>query len=116
MESYVLKPDIRPYKGLKVTKETKLEFKNDRVDQKVENLKLTSKYIFENEKFKSTNLLELNLEEGEVLLLEEENRGYFLPQDGYSTIDEAIGDYETLKNALEGENKDDSKGNEGENS
>lgn len=116
MENYVLKPDLRPYKGLKVTKDTKLEFKNDKVDQKVENLKLTSKYIFENEKFKSTNLLELNLEEGEVLLLEEENRGYFLPQDVFSTIEEAIADYESLKDILKGDNKDVSKGNERTNS
>ena len=113
--NYVLKPDLRPFKGVKVTKDTVLTFENGRVKQEIKNLKLKSTYIYENEKYKSTNLLELNLEEGEVLLLEEENRGYFLPQDGICTIEEAIIDYKTLNEVLEGENKDDSLRDEKEN-
>lgn len=112
--NYVLKPDLRPFKGVKITKDTKLTFKNDMVEQEIKDLKLKSTYIYKNEKYTSTNLLELNLEEGEILLLEEENRGYFLPQDGICTIDEAIEDYKTLKVALEGEVKDDSTRNEKE--
>lgn len=48
--------------------------------------------------------MEINLEEGEVLLLEEEGRGYFLPADStpVEEIDEAINDYKSLKEALTG--------------
>ena len=48
--------------------------------------------------------MEINLKEGEVLLLEEEGRGYFLPADStpVEEIDEAINDYKSLKEALTG--------------
>ena len=112
-DSYVLKPDLRPFKGIKVTHDTNLIFENDVVKQEIKNLKLVSTYVFKTDKYTSTNFLELSLDEGEFLLLEEENRGYFLPQDGICTIDEAIEDYKTLKNVLEGDSKDDFEGNEG---
>ena len=55
-------------------------------------------------RYKTTSIVEINLEEGEVLLLEEEGRGYFLPADStpVEEIDEAINDYKSLKEALTG--------------
>lgn len=106
-KNYILKPEMMPYHGIKITKDTKLKFKNNKVKQEIKDLKLKSIYVYENVKYKSTNILEMNLEEGEILLLEEENRGYFLPQDvGICTIDEAIEDLKTLKTVLEGEEND----------
>lgn len=105
--NYVLKPELMPYKGIVITKDTELKFKNDKVEQEIKDLKLKSVYVYENAKYTNTSILELNLEEGEILLLEEENRGYFLPQDiGICTINEAIEDLKTLKIALEGEKDD----------
>ena len=105
---YVEKPDLKPYEGIVVNKKTKFEYKNENVEQKLENLKLVSKYIMQTERYKSTNILELNLQEGEVLLIEEEGRGYFLPADSTPVegIDDAINDYKVLKEALLGDNKE----------
>ena len=113
---FVFKPELTPYEGVKVTKETNLKFENERIKQEIKDLKLKSTYTVKTEKFTSTTKLELNLDEGEILLLEQENRGYFLPSNiGVCSIDEAIRDYNVLKEVLEG-NKDDSTGNEKESS
>lgn len=107
MNYYVINPDLTPYEGVKVTKELELEFENEKVKQTVKDLKLVSEYTVTNEKYTSKNILEMNLEEGEILLFEAEDRGYFLPLgEGICTIKEAIEQYETLSLALDGENKD----------
>lgn len=112
MNYYVMRPDLTPYEGIKVTKETSIEYENERVKQSIKDLKLISKYVFKNEKYTSTNILEVNLEEGEVLLFENENRGYFLPKDvPICEIKTAIEDYKSLALALDGE-ENDTKGNE----
>lgn len=113
MEYYVMKPDLTPYDGVKVNKNTYLTFENDRVKQEVKNLKLKSTTIFQNEKYFTKSELVVNLEEGEILLLEQENRGYFLPMNvGVCTINEAIEDYKSLSIALNGDGNNDTTRNE----
>ena len=85
MKYYVLRPDLTPYEGMIVNKDSKLEFKNEKVEQKLENLKF--------------------------LLFENENRGWFLPAQSIGTIETAINDYKTLAEVLDGD-KDDTRGNE----
>ena len=100
---YMVRPELIPYKGVTVTKDLKLKFKNDKVEQTIENLELISKYTFKTTKYTSENILKMKLEEGEILLLEEENRGYFLPLDTpVGTVDVCIEDLKALKLALEG--------------
>lgn len=102
MNYYVLRPDLTPYEGVKVEKDTKLEFKNENVEQKLENLKLVTKTKVDNEKYFVESKMTLNLEEGEVLLFERENRGYFLPAQAIGTIETAIKDYRGLATSLDG--------------
>ena len=64
---YVEKPDLKPYEGIIVDKNTKLEYKNDMVEQKLENLKFVSTYVKDTKKYKTTSIVEINLDEGEVL-------------------------------------------------
>ena len=110
---YVSKPDLTPYEGIKVTKKTKLTFDNGRVKQDIKNLKLHSVYTYQNERYTSKNVLDVNLKEGDILLLEEENRGYFLPLNAeVETIERAIEDYEALNIALRGDGTNDVKRNE----
>lgn len=98
---YVIRPNTDCYYGIKVDKNTKVEFENKFVKQKIENLVLKSEHIVENEQFKSVTNLEVKLEEGDILLLEEENRGYFMPRDILiGTVDEAIEDYKFLKEQI----------------
>lgn len=106
MNYYVLRPDLTPYKGIKVNKDTKLEFKNEKVTQKIENLELITESKIEDKRFISETKMKVFLKEDDVLLLEEENRGYFLPLDSVGTIETAIKDYKALALALDGDKDD----------
>lgn len=102
MNYYVLRPDLTPYEGIKVDKDTVLSFENDKVSQEVKDLKLIVKSKDENEKYTITSEMVVNLEEGEVLLFEGEDRGYFLPAQAIGTLETAIKDYSVLATQLDG--------------
>lgn len=101
-EMFVIMPDCKDtFEGIKVTKDTNLTFKNEKVEQRIENLKLYSTTKISGENFKSETKLEIDLNEGEIVLIEEENRGYFLPRNIIiGTVDEAIKEYEFLKGQI----------------
>ena len=102
MKYYVEKPDLRPYEGKRVDEKTHFTFKNDKVDQKLENFKFVSIYTTKTPKFTTTTKIEINLDKGDVLLFESENRGWFLPSDTtpVEEIKDAINDYRALTKAL----------------
>lgn len=102
MNYYVLRPDLTPYEGIIVTKDTKLEFKNENVEQKLENLELVIIRNEKEEKYDVESKMTLHLEEGEVLLFENENRGYFLPAQPIGTVETAINDLRGLATSLDG--------------
>ncbi len=106
MKYYVLRPDLTPYEGMVVNKSSKFEFKNDKVEQKLENLKLTTIQKVKTEKYTTESKLIINLEENEVILFERENRGWFLPAQSIGTIETAIKDYQSLAEALDGDIND----------
>lgn len=98
---YVIIPNADVYYGITVDKNTKVNFENKYVKQKIENLKLYSIVTKETDEFKSVTNLELNLKEGDILLLEEDGRGYFLPVNAkLGTIDEAIEEYQFIKEQI----------------
>lgn len=97
MEQFITKPDITIYHGVRVDKDTKLEFKNDNVDQTVENLVLKSKMTIKTDDYESTYNTKINLKEGDVLVFEEEGRGYVKPVEEMYTIEEAIKELEYCK-------------------
>lgn len=102
MNYYVLRPDLTPYEGIIVDKDTKLEFKNEKVEQEVKDLKLYVRSKEVNDKYTVNSEMVVNLEEGEILLLESENRGYFLPAQPIGTLETAIKDYSVLATQLDG--------------
>lgn len=83
-------PEIEMYPAIKVDKDTKLEYKNDNVVQKIENLILKSKTKVTGEGYKSTYSTEVKLEEGDILIFEDDSRGYIKPVEKFTTIEEAI--------------------------
>ena len=98
---YVIIPNADVYYGITVDKDTKTEFENEFVKQKIENLKLYSVVTKETDEFKSVTNLEVNLKEGDILLLEEDGRGYFLPANAkLGSIDDAINEYQFLKEQI----------------
>lgn len=97
---FVEQPNIDLMVGIKVTKETKLTYKSDKVEQELKNLVLET--ILEEEganginTYNSKSYLRINLNDGDVLLFDE-SRGYYMPPYPVVSIDDAISDIESLR-------------------
>lgn len=90
MEKFIRKPSIDMLAGIKVSKDTVLEFKNEKVDQTVKDLVFHSITHVEGEGFNSTYDTTIYLNEGDVLVFEEAGRGYIKPIEEFVTVTEAI--------------------------
>ena len=90
MDKYIRKPSIDMLVGIKVTKDTALEFKNEKVDQTVKDLVFHSITHVKGDGFDSTYDTTIYLNEGDVLVFEEEGRGYIKPIEEFVTVKEAI--------------------------
>lgn len=102
MNYYVLRPDLTPYEGQKVDKTSHFEFKGEDVEQKLENLKLTTIKKTKGDRWETESKMVLDLNEGDILLFENENRGWFLPAEPIGTIETALKDLGGLATALDG--------------
>ena len=90
MEKFISKPSIDMYAGIKVTKETELDYKNDNVEQTLKDLLFKSITKIKGDKFESEYHTTIHLEEGDVLIFENEGRGYIKPVEEFVTVSEAI--------------------------
>lgn len=97
MQNFVRRPILDLYPGIKVTKDTVIEFENKNVKQTIKGLTFHSLTTLKGEGFESVYDVTIHLQEGDVLILEEEGRGYIKPVDGLVTIEEAIDDLENIK-------------------
>lgn len=99
-ELFVEQPSIDLLVGIKVTKDTELTYTNDKVEQELKNLVLETRLEEEGSNgvntYKSKSYLRINLNEGDILLFDE-NRGYYMPPYPVESIDDAISDIESLK-------------------
>ena len=76
--------------GIKVSKDTVLEYENENVKQNLENLVFHSVTNVKGEGFGSTYITTIYLKEGDVLVFEEAGRGYIKPVEEFVTVKEAI--------------------------
>lgn len=97
MKNFIRKPSIDLYPGIRVTKDTVLEYKNETVKQTVKDLVLHSVTKVKGEGYKSKYDTTIQLKEGDLLIFEEEGRGYIKPVESFVTIDEAIEDLTNIK-------------------
>lgn len=97
MQNFIRKPSIELYPGIKVTKDTVLEFENENVKQSIKDLVFHSVTTIKGNNFESEYNTTIHLEEGDILIFEEEKRGYIKPVDGITTIEEAIADLTNIK-------------------
>ena len=95
--NYIRKPSIDLYPGVRVDKDTVLEYKNERVEQKLENLVFHSITKVNGDNFESVYDTVIHLEEGDILVFEEEGRGYIKPVEQFVTIEEAIEELTNIK-------------------
>lgn len=97
MQKFISKPSIDMYGGIKVTKDTTLEYKNENVEQVLKDLVFKSKTIVKGEGYESEYNTTIQLNEGDVLIFEEEGRGYIKPVEQFVTVEEAIEELEHIK-------------------
>lgn len=95
--NFIKRPSIDLYPGIRVTKETELEYKNENVKQTIKDLVLHSVTKVKGDGFKSKYDTTIALEEGDILIFEDEGRGYIKPVEGFATIEEAIDDLVNIK-------------------
>ena len=97
MQVFIKRPNIDRYTGIKVDKNTVLEYENENVKQSVKDLVLRTIAWVKGEKYESVTETTIFLEEGDVLIFEDGGRGYILPVEPFVTIAEAIDDLESIK-------------------
>ena len=97
MEVFIRKPSIDLYPGIRVTKDTEREYKNESVEQSLKGLKFHSVTRVKGEGFESVYDTTIHLKEGDILIFEEEGRGYIKPVEAFVTAAEAIVDLEDIR-------------------
>lgn len=97
MEVYIRKPSIDLYPGIRVGKDTVLEYKNENVKQNLKDLVFTSVTKVKGDGYKSKYDTTIHLKEGDILVFEEEGRGYIKPVEEFVTIAEAIEELTNIK-------------------
>lgn len=97
MERFIRKPSIDMLAGIRVTKDTEFEYENESVTQSLKDLVFQSVTTVKGEGYTSTYLTTINLKEGDILIFEEEGRGYIKPVEEFVTVKEAIEEFECIK-------------------
>lgn len=97
MQNFIQRPSIDLYPGIRVTKDTVLEYKNENVIQTVKNLVMHSVTKIKGEGFKSKYDTTIQLKEGDILIFESEGRGYIKPVEQFVSIEEAVTELEHIK-------------------
>lgn len=95
MNVFIRKPSIDLYPGIRVDKDTTFEYKNENVKQTLKDLVFRSVTKVKGDGFVSKYDTTIHLKEGDILVYEEEGRGYIKPVEEFVTVSEAI---EELKN------------------
>lgn len=98
MEVFIRKPQIDLYGGIRVTKETELQYKNENVEQTLKNLVFHSVTKVNGDGYESQYDTTIQLKEGDVLVFEEEGRGYIKPVEDFVTVTEAIKELSCIEN------------------
>lgn len=97
MQVFIRKPSLDMYGGIRVDKDTVLEYKNENVKQTVKDLVFHSVTKVKGEGYTSKYDTTIHLNEGDILVFEEEGRGYIKPVEQFVTIAEAIDDLTNIK-------------------
>lgn len=90
MEKFIRKPSIDMLAGIRVAKDTSLDYENENVKQILRNLVFKSVTTVRGEEYESTYNTTIYLKEGDILIFEEEGRGYVKPVEEFVTVKEAV--------------------------
>lgn len=97
MEKFFIRPDITIYTGVRVTKETELEFINEdrTIKQKLKDLVLTTDLSNKGSDFETQSVVKNFLNKGDILIFNN-IKGYQVPSLPLATAKEIKEDFESL--------------------
>ena len=90
MQRFIRKPSLDMLVGIRVDKDTVLNYTNDNVEQTLKDLVFHSITKVKGDNFESVYNTTIQLSEGDILIFEEEGRGYIKPVEEFVTVKEAI--------------------------
>ena len=96
MQVFIRKPSIDFYTGIKVEKDTVLEYKEENVEQTIKDLVLHTVIYATGDNYNAVYTTNVFLQEGDVLIFEE-GRGYIKPIESFVFVEEAIEDLTNIK-------------------
>ena len=97
MQNFIQRPSVDLFPGIRVDKDTALEYKAENVEQRLEGLVFRSVTKVKGENYEGTYDTTIQLKEGDVLIFEDGGRGYIKPVEDVVTIEEAIADLTNIK-------------------
>lgn len=97
MQKFIRKPSIDFEVGMVVDKDTVIDYSNDNVEQTLKDLVFKSITKVKGDGFESEYHTTIYLKEGDVMIFEEDGRGYIKPVEEFVTVKEAIEELEHIK-------------------
>lgn len=92
----IRQPNIDMVAGIKVTKDTDITFENDNVKQSIKDLVYHGTTKIKGDNFEAKNEITVNLNEGDYVVFDGEERGYVVPAQRFMTVAEAIEELECV--------------------
>ena len=96
----IRQPDINMVAGIRVTKDTNIELENDSVKQSIKDLVYRSTMTMKGDNFEGKNEITVNLNEGDYVVYNGEDRGYVVPAQRFMTVNEAIKELECVRETM----------------
>ena len=87
---FMRQPNIDMVAGIVVDKDTDITYEKEGLKQTIKDLVLRTEMEIKGETYESKYDTTIYLEEGDVLVFEEEGRGYIKPLERFVTVPEAI--------------------------
>lgn len=97
MEVFVRRPSVDLFHGVRVTKDTALEYNTEHVKQSVKDLVFRNEFHAKGEGFDGLYVTNIYLSEGDILVFEGEERGYVKPVEAFCSVDDALDDLTNIK-------------------
>ena len=96
-KKFIRKPSIDMLAGISVTKDTAFEYENESVTQSLKDLEFHSVTRVKGDNYESEYNTTIHLKEGDILIFEDEGRGYVMPVEKFVTVNDAIEELECIK-------------------
>lgn len=98
MQKFIFRPSVELIPGIKVTKDTDIEYEREGIKQTIKDLVFRSTTKKCGDAYESVIETTIQLTEGDILVFEEEGRGYIKPLNNtVVTIEEGIEDLKSIK-------------------